>query len=445
MILVLGRLPAALRWVLCLGVLLLAGAPCRAHVGSPDVYVKATAGPYQLLVSVHPPATVPGAAGVDVRTDDPDVRVIEVSLPQGPPQPLQRFSTEQLFTGSVWVGRGGSWRVVIHVRGTRGEAETSVPIPVISDTTTGIRRFNRPQWWVLGGVVLICIALLLFRQSRTVMVAGFVVVSVIFGVAIVIASRSPGRVTPEMKVSLLGEGRLQITLPGKMDDLVDDHDHRMHLFAVRQPEMDVLLHLHPKVIAPGRFEVTLPSMAPGKFLLFADVVHRDGQLDTFTASAGLPVQAGNVLSGDDSEGVVPGISQAEALSGPGTTTIRLADGYGMTLDLPMELHARSGQLLRVVLLDPAGAPPADMELYMGMQAHAAVFKTDGTVFAHIHPTGTIPMAAYSTNMGGMDMTSEPASEVSFPFGFPSAGRYRIFVQMKHGGVIETGAFDLQVR
>jgi len=43
------------------------------------------------------------------------------------------------------------------------------------------------------------------------------------------------------------------------------------------------------------------------------------------------------------------------------------------------------------------------------------------------------------------MTSEPASEVSFPFGFPSAGRYRIFVQMKHGGVIETGAFDLQVR
>jgi hypothetical protein len=86
-----------------------------------------------------------------------------------------------------------------------------------------------------------------------------------------------------------------------------------------------------------------------------------------------------------------------------------------------------------------------MELYMGMQAHAAVFKDDGSVFAHIHPDGTIPMAAYSGNMSGMEMPAGAASEVAFPFGFPSAGKYRVFVQMKHGGVVETGAFDLQVR
>jgi hypothetical protein len=34
--------------------------------------------------------------------------------------------------------------------------------------------------------------------------------------------------------------------------------------------------------------------------------------------------------------------------------------------------------------------------------------------------------------------------VSFPYGFPTAGHYRIFVQMKHGGTVETGAFDAQV-
>jgi hypothetical protein len=85
-----------------------------------------------------------------------------------------------------------------------------------------------------------------------------------------------------------------------------------------------------------------------------------------------------------------------------------------------------------------------MSLYMGMAAHAAVFKTDGTVFAHIHPAGTIPMAAYGGNMAGMDMSATPASEVSFPFGFPSAGRYRVFLEMKHGSIIETGAFDLLV-
>ena len=35
--------------------------------------------------------------------------------------------------------------------------------------------------------------------------------------------------------------------------------------------------------------------------------------------------------------------------------------------------------------------------------------------------------------------------VAFPYGFPSVGRYRIFVQMKHGSTIETGIFDADVR
>jgi len=35
--------------------------------------------------------------------------------------------------------------------------------------------------------------------------------------------------------------------------------------------------------------------------------------------------------------------------------------------------------------------------------------------------------------------------VEFPYGFPSAGRYRIFVQMKHGATVETGVFDAEVK
>jgi hypothetical protein len=37
-----------------------------------------------------------------------------------------------------------------------------------------------------------------------------------------------------------------------------------------------------------------------------------------------------------------------------------------------------------------------------------------------------------------------SSTVEFPYGFPSPGRYRIFVQMKHGAIVETGAFDAMV-
>jgi len=34
--------------------------------------------------------------------------------------------------------------------------------------------------------------------------------------------------------------------------------------------------------------------------------------------------------------------------------------------------------------------------------------------------------------------------VSFPFGLPERGDYRIFVQIKRSGRIETGAFDARV-
>jgi hypothetical protein len=109
------------------------------------------------------------------------------------------------------------------------------------------------------------------------------------------------------------------------------------------------------------------------------------------------------------------------------------------------------ELFPFQLLDPQGNAPRDMALYMGMPGHAAFVKTDGTVFAHIHPNGTVAMAAFMlAQPSAMNMSSMPhmsgmamamPNTVSFPYGFPSAGRYRIFVQMKHGQTVETGIFD----
>lgn len=97
---------------------------------------------------------------------------------------------------------------------------------------------------------------------------------------------------------------------------------------------------------------------------------------------------------------------------------------------------------------------------MGMAGHAEIVRSDRSVFAHIHPDGSVAMAALeltqrnpsapaaeaTTDLGmGMDMRMDPAAaEVSFPYGFPKAGEYRIFVQMKRGGQVETGVFDTEV-
>ena len=50
------------------------------------------------------------------------------------------------------------------------------------------------------------------------------------------------------------------------------------------------------------------------------------------------------------------------------------------------------------------------------------------------------------SMGGtMSMADPITADVSFPYGFPAPGRYRIFIQMKHGGTVETGVFDADAK
>ena len=61
--------------------------------------------------------------------------------------------------------------------------------------------------------------------------------------------------------------------------------------------------------------------------------------------------------------------------------------------------------------------------------------------------GMLAYGAPEQSAMATDMAMSPASlpaEVSFPYGFPKGGDYRLFVQVKRAGQVETGVFDAHV-
>jgi hypothetical protein len=265
-----------------------------------------------------------------------------------------------------------------------------------------------------------------------------------------------------MSATLENGGRLvlHLTDPGwaawrKVDDLVPDHNHLMHLYVISLPDMDKVWHLHPDQTQSGVFAKDLPPMPAGKYALYGDIVHANGLPETLVTEVDLPAIAGTPLQGDDAAGSGPPVSQAD----PNRTVAQLPDGSRMIWERdPGPLHAKRAMYFRFRLEDADGKPAQNVELYMGMPGHAAFVRSDRSVFAHVHPSGSVPMASLSltknagdggpamASMAGMDHSMMQAlpPEVSFPYGFPKPGDYRIYVQVKRGGTIETGVFDARV-
>ena len=153
-----------------------------------------------------------------------------------------------------------------------------------------------------------------------------------------------------------------------------DHGHLMHLYAIRQPEMDAVFHLHPVLAGAGDFRIALPAMPAGEYKLYGDVVHATGFPETLVASVTVPEgMSGGALATDDAVGSPQPLSRGMLGS-----SYTLPDGYVMVWDRPETVTANTAYALRFRLLDAAGKPAADMQPYLGMAGHAAFVKTDGT-------------------------------------------------------------------
>jgi hypothetical protein len=497
-----------LLWALT--VLLGLRASARAHVGSPDILHDDHAGPYRIFVAIAPPPAIPGVAAIKIQSASKELDAIElVSTPIGhegyapaAERALRDRRDPRHFSGELWIMTPGTWKVRIKASGSLGQGELAIPVPSLPGPpppmNSGLAVF-------LGAFAVLLVASAISitgaalreatvspgsavpegdvkRVRRAMAIAAAVLAAIVIGLAAWwndVAERYASQAYRPTQVNAWTNdaGRLFLQLedpgwifPRRARDFVEDHGHLMHLYVVRAPGMDQVLHLHPDLVGDGLFARDLPALPAGRYRLFGDVVHRSGLAETLVAEIDLADVSGRPLSGDDSAGTAPAAGSFSPVR-----EFAWDDGSKMILRGPLEpLQAGKPVSLSFAVADPAGAPAGDLEPYMGMLGHMAVVRHDFSVFAHVHPTGTVPMAALAVAAGnadaphasmnheqhaahmGMDHSAHmrhataansatKASTVAFPYSFPRGGAYRLIVQVKRGGSVRTAAFDTNVR
>jgi hypothetical protein len=482
----------ALAFVVCL----LLCPVAWSHVGSPDVYYEAMAGPYKLFVTVRTPQMIPGIAQIEVRCVEGAVEDVEIvplrvigegSKTAPPPDRMTRSPEDpKFFTGKLWLMESGSWQVRMDVSGAQGKAQLAVPVPAYAQRTLGMQKTTG----ILLAALMVFLTLSLIsifgaaaresqlepgaeippvrrRRARIAMVAagvaivGILILGDMWRTSIATANASSKVYkAPPVEVSIVDGNELVLKMGAspwherrkqmQLDTIIPDHGHLMHLFLIRMPEMDDFYHLHPDETAAGTFTEKMPAVSGGSYAVFADIVRESGFPDTMTAKIELPPgDKGRPLLGDDSNAAAPKLSTVQA----NRTTVPLDrdDRVEWVLDAHT-LQAQKPALLRFRVADKNG-PVNDLEPYMGMAGHLVILRRDLSVFAHVHPAGSIPMAALmllqkaplsgGDSMAGMQHEAI-TNEITFPYGFPQPGDYRLFLQVKRAGQVQTAVFDARV-
>jgi hypothetical protein len=179
-----------------------------------------------------------------------------------------------------------------------------------------------------------------------------------------------------------------------------EHEKRMHLIVVRR-DLTGFQHLHPALRADGTWHTRLTLPEPGSYRVFGDF-KRDGENATLAAD----------LAAD-------GEVDWRPLPAPATTA-DAGDGYRVRVNGTSSPAGREATLHFAVTRD---GRPVKVEPYLGAGGHLVALREGDLAYLHVHPQGA-----------GTTFVTE----------FPTARRYRLFLQFKHEGRVRTAAFTRQV-
>jgi hypothetical protein len=178
-----------------------------------------------------------------------------------------------------------------------------------------------------------------------------------------------------------------------------EHTKRMHLIVVRR-DMTGFQHLHPTQAADGTWSVPVTLHDAGSYRVFADF-----------SVGGKPHTLADDLAAD-------GTVRSRPLPSP----VRSVDVDGLRVRLT-EGVSRAGAESRLAFEVTRDGRPVAVEPYLGAKGHLVALRQGDLAFLHVHPD---------------------ESSLRFMAEFPTAGRYRLFLQFKTQGRVHTAAFTQEV-
>jgi hypothetical protein len=209
--------------------------------------------------------------------------------------------------------------------------------------------------------------------------------------------------TPELRRGRAEELRFRIVGDdgAPVRDFDVTHEQRMHLIVVRR-DLTGFQHLHPELGADGTWRTPVTLGGGGSYRVLADFA-RDGEAQTLAADLR-----------------VDGPADLRALPAPAPAAS--TDGYDVRLDAGTPRAGAPATLDFTITRDGARVRT---EPYLGAGGHLVALREGDLAFLHVHP-------------------EEHADGVAFEATFPTAGRYRLFLQFKHAGEVRTVAFTQEV-
>jgi hypothetical protein len=503
-----GSRSGLLPLLLSLPVVLLPTTSALGHVGSPTVFFEGMAGPHQVRVVVRPPGVVPGLADISVRVLNATPNRV-TALPvrwdvgtKGAPSPdvLKPVRGEtNHFSGELWLMTHGAFSIFVGVESPKGTGTTVVPLNSIAMGTTAMgRTFGAGLLAFAAFLVLALVTLVGAAVRESTLPPGvrldggrrirgaIAVVLALFGSAGLLwgGHKWWSAVESEYRHNKLykpdpvhasivvedGKRLLRIDrVEGKWGrrPLVPEHGKLMHAFLIRSNDMSAFAHLHPTPLTTNTFQAVLPPLPEGSYHFYADITHESGFTQTLVTLVDIrsdpggtlkrALQHNHMLSDPDDSWHVGGPAPDglplpfafKAVSAP------LENAHVVWM-LPPEFVQDDETALKFQVLG-SDNKPVPLEPYLGMQAHAVIQHDNGSVFTHLHPFGSVSMAAQerfikrerevAPNRRTLDIVCGLPSEdqsITFPYAFPKAGRYRLWMQFKVNGKIQTAVFDANV-